>query len=107
MRCFRDYPMLTKDVHSDVPAVARIAIARNGLNALEVLGPKVLQCVQKARPTPMNGARFMLAQGDRRRFIADGKSPANGTRTLSIVHATPLIMEMLVHAPRERLHPSQ
>lgn len=99
--------MLIINVHSEVPAAAVTGIARNGLNALELLGPEISQCFEKAQPTPMEGVRFMLAQGDQEKFIAEERSPANGTPTLKIVHAAPLINEFLARIPPERLHPSK
>lgn len=49
----------------------------------------------------------MLAQGEQGSFIAEEKSPADGTPTLSIVHAAPLIKELLTHIPRDHLHSSK
>lgn len=53
----------------------------------------------------MKGVRFMLAQGDKERFIAEEKSPDHGTPTLSIVHTAPFVKELLACIPPERLHP--
>lgn len=97
--------MLTGCVHSQAPAAAITGLARNGLNALDLMGPKPSQCLLRAQATPMKGVRFMLAQGDQERFIAEEKSPDHGTPTLSIVHTAPFLRELLACIPPERLHP--
>lgn len=98
--------MLTRLFHnSQAPEAAITGVARNGLNALELLGPKPSQCLRRAKATPMKGVRFMLAQGDEEKFIAEEKSPDHGTPTLSLVHTAPFLKELLACIPPERLHP--
>lgn len=101
------FEYLQKDMGSEVSAAAISGLVRNGLNALELMGPQTAQCFQRAGAIPMKGVRFMLAQGDEGEFIAEEDSPAHGTPTLSIVHLAAFLRELLACVPPERMHPSK
>ncbi|KAI0135360.1 FAD/NAD(P)-binding domain-containing protein [Daldinia grandis] len=48
-----------------------IGIARNALDALELIGPSATQCLQRAGAVPMREVRFMLAQGEGQGSLID------------------------------------
>ncbi|KAJ4413452.1 hypothetical protein N0V82_008526 [Gnomoniopsis sp. IMI 355080] len=103
-----DYQAFTADASfNEAPAAAITGLATNALNALELLGPQTSRCFQRAQATSMKGVRFMLGQGKEGRFIAEEKSPDDGTPTLSMVYNAPFVDELLACVPPERMHPSK
>ncbi|OTA55508.1 FAD/NAD(P)-binding domain-containing protein [Hypoxylon sp. EC38] len=108
------YPHL--DVHIFESAAAfkesgmAIGIARNALDALELIGPSALQCLERAGAVPMRGVRFMLAQGGNQNqgsLIDEADGEAQGKRITSIVHRAAFLQELLAVVPEERMHASK
>lgn len=57
---------------------------------------------------PMNGVRFMLAQGEGQGSLIDEEDRAtHGKRVVSIVHRAAFLKELLAGIPPERLHSSK
>ncbi|KAI9686696.1 MAG: hypothetical protein M1822_002755 [Bathelium mastoideum] len=103
------YPHL--DVHIFESAAAfkeagmAIGMARNALDALDLIGPSAAQCLKRAGAVPMVGVRFMLAQGKGSgNMIDETKDEAAGKRVTSIVHRAAFLRELLANVPRERMH---
>lgn len=84
---------------------AAIGIARNALTALDLIGPPVVQALERAGALPMQGVRFMLAQGERKGEMIDEADAATQKKRLtSIVHRAAFLRELLAGVPQERLH---
>lgn len=84
---------------------AAIGIARNALTALDLIGPPVVQALERAGALPMQGVRFMLAQGVHKGEMIDEADAATQKKRLtSIVHRAAFLRELLAGVPQERLH---
>lgn len=84
---------------------AAIGIARNALTALDLIGPPVVQALERAGALPMQGVRFMLAQGVGKGEMIDEADAATQKKSLtSIVHRADFLRELLAGVPQERLH---
>lgn len=85
-----------------------IGVARNALDALDLIGPSAAQCLELAGAVPMLGVRFMLAQGECAGSMIDKtKEKALGGRVTSIVHRAAFLHELLADVPKERVHASK
>lgn len=89
-------------------AGAAIGIARNALTALDLIGPTAVQALERAGALPMQGVRFMLAQGEGKgELIAEEDAATHGQRVVSIVHRAAFLRELLADVPQDRLHSSK
>lgn len=88
-------------------AGAAVGVARNGLAALDLIGPSVAQCLEGAGAVPQRGVRFMLAQGEGRNNMIDEVTDEGGRTLTSIVHRAAFLRELLAEIPLERLHASK
>ncbi|THC93700.1 hypothetical protein EYZ11_006811 [Aspergillus tanneri] len=82
-----------------------IGVARNALAALDLIGPSAAQCLDRAGAVPMQGVRFMLAQGEGAGSMID--ETKSGQRVTSIVHRAAFLRELLADVPPERMHASK
>lgn len=84
---------------------AAIGIARNALTALDLIGTPVVQALERAGALPMQGVRFMLAQGvGQGEMIDEADAAIQKKRLTSIVHRAAFLQELLAGVPQERLH---
>lgn len=84
---------------------AAFGIARNALTALDLIGPPVVQALERAGALPMQGVRFMLAQGvSKGEMIDEADAATQKKRLTSIVHRAAFLRELLSGVPQERLH---
>ncbi|KAI9712719.1 MAG: hypothetical protein M1820_001340 [Bogoriella megaspora] len=83
-----------------------IGVARNALNALDLIGPSAARCLERAGAVSMVGVRFMLAQGKEGvgTMIDETKDETTGKRVTSIVHRADFLRELLADVPQERMH---
>ncbi|KAK6212330.1 hypothetical protein LQW54_005463 [Pestalotiopsis sp. IQ-011] len=85
-----------------------IGVTRNALAALDLMGPSIVQALDRAGAVPMRGVRFMVAQGKEQGKIVDEVDEQTaGKRLTSIVHRAALLQELLAGAPQERMHTSK
>lgn len=84
-----------------------IGIARNALDALDLMGPSASQCLQQAGAVPMRGVRFMLAQGEGAGSMIDEAHDNDGQRVVHIVHRAAFLRELLANVPPKRMHASK
>ncbi|KAI7969293.1 hypothetical protein EIK77_003608 [Talaromyces pinophilus] len=84
-----------------------IGVARNALDALDLMGPSASQCLQQAGAVPMRGVRFMLAQGEGAGSMIDEAHDNDGQRVVHIVHRAAFLRELLANVPPERMHASK
>ncbi|PYI19484.1 salicylate hydroxylase [Aspergillus japonicus CBS 114.51] len=82
-----------------------VGIARNALTALELISPSAVQCLEAAGAVPMQGVRFMLAEGEDAGAMID--ETKGGQRVTSIVHRAAFLRELLSRCPPERMHASK
>ncbi len=89
-------------------AGAAIGVARNALEALELIGPSIPQCLERAGAVPQKGARFMLAQGESRGNMIDKfEGIVRGKHVTGIVHRAAFLRELLADVPQDRMHASK
>ncbi|ETS82836.1 hypothetical protein PFICI_04712 [Pestalotiopsis fici W106-1] len=88
-------------------AGAAVGIARNALDALDLLGPSAAGALDRAGAVPMRGVRFMLAQGPDQGSEIDEAKDLEGQRLTSIVHRAAFLKELLSVVPLERMHASK
>ncbi|PGH03838.1 salicylate hydroxylase [Blastomyces parvus] len=105
------HPHLDVHIFESAPefreAGAAVGLARNGLAALELIGPSATQCLQRAGAVPQRGVRLMLAHGEGRGSMIDEARDDDGRALVSIVHRAAFLRELLRDAPAERLHASK
>ncbi|KJZ79206.1 hypothetical protein HIM_01357 [Hirsutella minnesotensis 3608] len=88
-------------------AGAAVGVARNGLAALDLIGPSAAQCLERAGAVPQRGVRFMLAQGEKHGSMIDEAKDEDGQRLASIVHRAEFLRELLSGVDPERMHASK
>ncbi|KAH8434516.1 uncharacterized protein LDX57_012159 [Aspergillus melleus] len=85
-----------------------IGMASNALEALDLIGPSIAQCLQRAGAVPMRGVRSMLAQGPRAgEMFAEVDETDGRARVTSIVHRAAFLHELLADVNPERMHVSK
>ncbi|KAI0878353.1 salicylate hydroxylase [Hypoxylon argillaceum] len=110
---------LLQELHLDVhifesaenftQAGAAVAMTRNALAALNAIGPATSQCLKNAGAVAMQGARYMLAQGEGSgNVLVDLEDdPAKGELQTSIVHRAAFLKALLADVPPARMHTSK
>lgn len=85
-----------------------VGIARNGLSALDLIGPSATACFRRAGALPQKGASFMLAQGDDApATIGEINVEDHNERLVSSVHRAAFLRELLADVPAARMHASK
>lgn len=101
------YPNLDVHIFESAKAFkeagAAVGLARNALDALDLIGASAAQCLERAGAVPLKGVRFMLAQGDGA-MIAEADAESQAKRVTSIVHRAAFLWELLAGVPEERMH---
>lgn len=89
-------------------AGAAVGIARNALNALDLIGPSAAAALERSGAVPLRGVRFMLAQGDSpNTMIDEADDMMQGQRVASIVHRAVFLHELLSTVAPNRMHASK
>ncbi|KAI0966772.1 salicylate hydroxylase [Xylaria arbuscula] len=87
---------------------AAIGLARNALDALDLIDLSATQCLKRAGAVPLRGVRFMLAQGEHQGSMIDEEDgESNGKRVTTIVHRAAFLRELLADVPSNRMHNSK
>lgn len=84
-----------------------IGIARNAIDALDLMGPSASQCLQQAGAVPVRGVRFMLTQGEGAGSMIDEAHENDGTRVVHIVHRAAFLRKLLANVTPERMYASK
>lgn len=87
---------------------AAVGIARNGLTALDLIGPAAAESLKRAGAVPQLGVRFKLGHGlDQGALIDEADSTTEDRCLTSIVHRAAFLRELLADIPKEWLHASK
>ncbi|KAI1297463.1 hypothetical protein F5Y03DRAFT_279304 [Xylaria venustula] len=111
MQALLQYPHL--DVHIFESASAfkesglAIGITRNAQAPLDLLGPPAPQLLRRAGAVPMQGVRFMIAEGEGTEQVIDEVDNSKGTRLTSIIHRAAYLQQLLADVPEDRQHSSK
>ncbi|PLB46209.1 salicylate hydroxylase [Aspergillus steynii IBT 23096] len=112
LHALRPHEHLDAHIFESAPAFKEagmaIGVASNALEALDLIGPSIGQCLQRAGAVPMRGVRFMLAQGPSAgEMFAEVDETDGRQRVTSIVHRAAFLHELLADVSPERMHASK
>lgn len=106
------YPHIDAHIFESAPkfkeAGVAFGITRNASKALELMGPSVPKCLERAGGVQMQGVRFFLAQGKGAGdLIYEADNKQQGKQTTTIVQRANLLHELLADIPEDRMHASK
>ncbi|KAI3338691.1 hypothetical protein F4824DRAFT_458535 [Ustulina deusta] len=111
MQALLQYPHLDVHVFESAPAFKEaglaIGVTRNAQAALDLIGPPAPQLLKRAGAVPMQGVRFMIAEGEGVGQVINEVDNSKGTRLTSIIHRAAYLQQLLADVPEDRLHSSK
>ncbi|KAI1175483.1 hypothetical protein F4777DRAFT_327426 [Nemania sp. FL0916] len=111
MQALRQYPHLDVHIFESAPAFKEaglaIGVTRNAQAALDLIGPPAPQLLERAGAVPMQGVRFMIAEGEGVGQVIDEVDNSKGTRLTSIIHRAAYLQQLLADVPEDHLHSSK
>ncbi|KAI0146124.1 hypothetical protein GGR57DRAFT_479581 [Xylariaceae sp. FL1272] len=111
MQALRPYPHLDVHIFESAPAFKEaglaIGVTRNAQAALDLIGPPAPELLKRAGAVPMQGVRFMIAEGEGVGQVINEVDDSTGTRLTSIIHRAAYLQQLLADVPEDRLHASK
>lgn len=107
------FPHLDVHIFESAPAFKEagqaIGITRNALNALDLIGPSAMQCLDRAGAVLQRSQSVTIAEGpDQGKFAYElTGEEAEQKRLTKIVHRAAFLKELLGDVPEKRMHASK